>query len=145
MALRILVAEDQPLVLEIIADVLTDAGHEVLEAENGTEALRISEEEKPDVLLLDVMMPGMDGREITRRIRADPSADGTRIVLYSAMAEEDIEWEEAGADAFRSKTESVRDLPSFLERLANSHPDDSRDPAPGDRDRDRHRDSGGDR
>ena len=119
MGLRILVAEDQPLVLDIIADVLTDAGHEVLQAEDGKEALRTAEREQPDLLLLDVMMPGMDGREVTRRLRENPGGDGMRIVLYSAMAEEDIDWREAGADAFRSKTESVRNLPSFLEGLAD--------------------------
>ncbi len=123
MRLRILVAEDEPFLLEITTLVLEDAGHEVLGAADGTRALRVAREEKPDVVLLDIMMPGLDGRDVARQLRSDPSLEGVRIVLYSSLSESQVDWREAGADAFRSKGESVRHLPKFVEDLVRMSPD----------------------
>ena len=118
MALRVLVAEDQPFLLELTAEVLRDAGHEVLEASDGLEAERLARAEKPDVLLLDIMMPGRDGREVARRLRQEQGPDGIRIAFYSTMTADELDWRAEGADAFRSKTESIRYLAEFVEKLA---------------------------
>jgi CheY-like chemotaxis protein len=118
MRLRILVAEDEPFLLEITQAILEHAGHEVLVATNGSDALRLAREEEPDVALIDIMMPELDGREVTRRIREDDSLDGLRIALYSSLPEPESRWRSSGADAFRSKTADVRGLPGFLEELA---------------------------
>ena len=118
MSLRVLVAEDQPFLLEITGEVLREAGHEVLEATDGAEAERMARAEKPDILLLDIMMPERDGREVARRLRSEQGLDGMRIVYYTPMTKDEFDWRATGADAFRSKTESVRELPGFLEELS---------------------------
>lgn len=120
MAFRVLVAEDQPFLLEITGEVLREAGHEVLEASDGVEAERMARAEKPDVLLLDIMMPGRDGRDVARRLREEKALDGTRIVFYTTMTADEFDWRATGADAFRSKMESVRNLPQFLEEVASA-------------------------
>ena len=73
MSPRILVVDDDQIIIQITARVLTAAGYEVFKAPSGPEALRQVDEIRPDLVILDVMMPEMDGYEVCRRLRAKPT------------------------------------------------------------------------
>ena len=88
MAVRILVVDDEPEALKLFGYSLHRQGYEVLVAQNGMEALEIIQEHKPDLVVLDVMMPDMDGYEVCRRIRNDPEAKHLPIVMLTAKSEE---------------------------------------------------------
>jgi two-component system OmpR family response regulator len=114
---HVLVADDEPGTVALIADILEYSGFEVVTASDGLEALVRAREHRPQMAFLDVMMPGLDGREVCRRIRADPALAGTRVVLHSSADEQDIDWRGAGADGFVRKPFRVRDLPATLDRF----------------------------
>jgi two-component system chemotaxis response regulator CheY len=85
---RILVADDAPAVLDVLHDVLTMAGHEVIRAESGTEALRKFQDSRPDLAVLDVMMPDMDGLVVLDSIR---QLDGrVPVILITGLAGEGL-------------------------------------------------------
>jgi two-component system, sensor histidine kinase and response regulator len=86
---RILVVDDQDANRLLMRDLLESQGHEVLEATDGTEALRRVGEAMPDVVLLDIGMPGMDGFEVCRRLKADPVTASIPVLLVTAMTQRD--------------------------------------------------------
>ncbi|HET9982405.1 MAG TPA: response regulator [Longimicrobiales bacterium] len=116
--LRVLVVDDEPMMIEIAEGLLTASGFEVLTASDGARALALATEERPDIVLLDVMMPGIDGREVCRRIKTDPSLDGMKVVLNSALREREVDWRDTGADGFREKNVELLGLPDYLRRIA---------------------------
>ena len=89
----ILVVDDEPPILELVRYTLEDEQIRVLEAADGLQALEAALAARPDLILLDVQMPCLDGLEVCRRLRADPSLAGTRIVMLTA----------AGQDADRAR------------------------------------------
>jgi len=89
----ILVVDDEPPILELVRYTLEDEQIRVLEAADGVQALEAALAARPDLILLDVQMPRLDGLEVCRRLRADPSLAGTRIVMLTA----------AGQDADRAR------------------------------------------
>jgi DNA-binding response OmpR family regulator len=89
----ILVVDDEPPILELVRYTLEDEQIRVLEAADGLQALEAALAARPDLILLDVQMPRLDGLEVCRRLRADPSLAGTRIVMLTA----------AGQDADRAR------------------------------------------
>jgi len=86
---RILVVDDQDANRLLMRDLLESQGHEVLEATGGTEALQRVGEAMPDVVLLDIGMPGMDGFEVCRRLKADPVTASIPVLLVTAMTQRD--------------------------------------------------------
>jgi len=80
----ILVVDDDQDILDFLEAVLTFEGYHVLTAVDGA-ALRLAHQARPNLILLDIQMPGMDGGEISRRLRADPSTAGIPIIVMSAM------------------------------------------------------------
>ena len=118
--LRILVADDEPAITALVAEMLTYSGFEVFTARGGREALRLAREERPDLILLDVMMPDLDGRDTCRALKADTGLNGVPVVLFSSADEDDVRWRHAGADAFLQKPFSIRSLPQFLRRMLDS-------------------------
>ncbi len=109
---RVLVVDDDPLVRSLLRAVLEDANFELDEAADGLEALRVVEERVPDVVILDVMMPGMNGYEVCRALREDHRLKHVRIVMLTARSS-GLDREEgmaAGADAFFTKPFSPLDL-----------------------------------
>ena len=101
---RILVVDDVPRNVRLLAAVLTGAGYEVVSSGSGTEAIQAVATEAPDLVLLDIRMPDVDGYEVCRRLRADPAAQFLPIVMVtSAEGEERVAALEAGADDFVTK------------------------------------------
>jgi putative two-component system response regulator len=102
---RILVVDDEPAVRRVLNKLLRNRGYEVIEAASGQQALDVLEHCEVDTVLLDVMMPGLTGVEVCRRIRANPKIAHTPVVFVTAAADQRSRREarEAGADDFLSK------------------------------------------
>jgi len=109
---RILVVDDVALNVKLLADLLVAKGYRTCSATSGAEALRVLAAERPDLVLLDVMMPGMSGYDVCRAIRADPAHAMLPVVLVTALdpAEERAKGLDAGADDFLSKPVSQAEL-----------------------------------
>ena len=115
----VLVAEDDPDILELVRFRLERAGYEVLTAQDGEEALEVAAKRKPDLAILDVMMPKLDGYDLTRRFR---QADATRrmpIILLTARAQEaDVaRGFDAGADDYLTKPFSPQELRARVQAI----------------------------
>jgi CheY-like chemotaxis protein len=126
MPLRVLVADDEPLTAEMLALMLGFRGHDVVCVYDGVEALERARELQPDVVLLDVLMPGLRGDAVARRLRADPELAGCPIVLVSSVDEAEVRWREAGADMFLQKPFDIRQVPELVARLLPAGPGDRR-------------------
>lgn len=110
---RILVVEDNPKNLKLMRDVLTYAGYEVIEATSGEDGVRMAGEASPDLVLMDLQLPGIDGAEALRRIRSSEVNPDVPVVAVTAFAmNEDRERAfEAGFTGYVEKPISVRGLP----------------------------------
>ena len=108
----ILLVEDELDILELVEYNLDNAGYTVLRAVDGLEALQMIQKERPDLILLDLMLPGMDGKEVCRRIKQDESLKTIPIVMLTARADEvdKIVGFEIGADDYITKPFSPREL-----------------------------------
>jgi two-component system cell cycle response regulator DivK len=109
---RILVVEDNPMNLELVRDILTAEGYEVLEAADGATGVAIATLERPALILMDLQLPRLDGLEAARLIRADPRLAGIPIVAVTAhaMKGDDEKARAAGCDGFVTKPIQVRDF-----------------------------------
>lgn len=87
-AKRILIVEDDPSVLRATSYILEKEGYEVLSAQNGLEGLKKAKDSNPDLLLLDVMLPGIDGFEICHSLRGEPETTNLPILMFSAKGQE---------------------------------------------------------
>ena len=102
---KILVVDDTPANIKLLGDLLNARGYQVSTAVNGEEALAKVAAEKPDLVLLDVMMPGLSGYDVCRRIRSDPATELLPVVMCTSLDphQERVKGIEAGADDFLSK------------------------------------------
>jgi two-component system cell cycle response regulator DivK len=108
----ILVVEDQEDNRQILRDLLGNAGYELTEAENGEEAIAAVGRRRPDLILMDIQLPVMDGYEATRRIRTNPDLRAVPIIAvtsYALAGDEDKAFA-AGCDSYVTKPYSPRDL-----------------------------------
>jgi len=112
MSKRILVVEDQEDNRQIIRDMLTATDYEIMEAESGEEALEAVAKQRPDLILMDIQLPGMDGYEATRRIKADPALRSIPIIAVTsfALSGEEQKARAAGCDEYVPKPYSPRQL-----------------------------------
>lgn len=108
----ILVIEDQEDNRRIMRDLLTSKGYEVIEALNGLDGVKTAEASRPDLILMDIQLPGMDGYEATRRIKANPEIRKIPIIVVTsyALSGDDVKAFEAGCDAYVAKPFSPREL-----------------------------------
>ncbi len=109
---RILVVEDEADIRQILAYNLGQAGHEVLSADRGAAALTLLQKERPELVLLDLMLPDISGLEICRRLKSDPSLREIPVIMLTARTEEidRVVGFELGADDYVVKPFSVREL-----------------------------------
>jgi DNA-binding response OmpR family regulator len=115
----VLIADDDPDILTLVGFRLERAGYEVLPARDGEEALVLALERQPDLAILDVMMPKLDGYEVTQRLRNDPSTSGMPVILLTARVQEaDItRGFEAGADDYIKKPFSPQELRARVQAI----------------------------
>lgn len=114
----VLIADDEPSLRLLVNATIASEQITVLEAADGDEAWRLIERHQPDLVLLDVQMPGQTGFELTRRIRSDPSLTNTRIVILTskAQATDVASGLAAGADLYVTKPFSPLSLLTYVER-----------------------------
>lgn len=112
MSKLILVVEDQEDNRRIMRDLLASAGYEVMEAVTGEEGVAAAETHGPDLILMDIQLPGLDGYEATRRIKANPELHHIPIIVVTsyALSGDDVKAYEAGCDGYVSKPFSPREL-----------------------------------
>jgi two-component system cell cycle response regulator DivK len=109
---RILVVEDHEDNRRIVRDLFTSVGYELLEAATGEDGVALAERERPDLILMDIQLPGLDGYEATRRIKANPALRTIPIIVVTsyALSGDDAKAMAAGADGYVSKPFSPRAL-----------------------------------
>ena len=112
MSKSILVVEDQENNRQIIRGMLTFTDYEIMEAESGEQALEAVAKERPDLILMDIQLPGIDGYEVTRRIKADPALRSIPIIAVTsyALSGEEQKARAAGCDEYVPKPYSPRQL-----------------------------------
>jgi two-component system alkaline phosphatase synthesis response regulator PhoP len=116
---KILIADDEPDILEIIQFNLQQEGYEVITAKNGEEAIEKAKKTSPDLIILDIMMPGKNGIEVCNILRTMPAFGDTLIIFLSAMSDEttEIKGLETGADDYLTKPISPKVLLSKVNAL----------------------------
>jgi DNA-binding response OmpR family regulator len=121
---KVLVCDDELYILESVSFVVRQEGYDVLTAEDGNQGLLLFREERPDLVLLDVMMPGRTGYEVCREIKSDKRSSGTYVILLTAMGQErDVEdGYRSGADEYITKPFSPRFLRKRLHELLDGKP-----------------------
>jgi two-component system cell cycle response regulator DivK len=109
---RILVVEDQEDNRRILRDLLTNAGFDMVEAENGEEAIASAQASRPDLILMDIQLPILDGYEATRRLKADPDLKSIPIIVVTsyALSGDEEKARLAGCDDYVAKPFSPRQL-----------------------------------
>jgi DNA-binding response OmpR family regulator len=115
----LLVADDDEDILQLLSFRLELAGYEIVQARNGADALRLAIELRPSLAVLDVMMPGLNGFEVTRELRRNEETRTMPIILLTAKAQaSDVsQGMAAGADDYMKKPFDARDLEERVERL----------------------------
>ena len=119
MAKKILIIEDDPAISRLVDYSLKHEGYEVVAATNGLEGIRKAQYEAPDLVILDVMLPGMDGFEICHRLRAESETSQLPILMFSAKAQE-IDKDtglKVGADDYLPKPAAPAEIVSRVEKL----------------------------
>jgi CheY-like chemotaxis protein len=113
----VLIVEDDLKSLKLFRDLLQASGYTILEATNGKKAIELAREKKPDLILMDIQMPVMDGFEATKILKADAETRNIPIIVLTsyAMKEDDEKIREAGCDAYISKPIDTKE---FLKKVA---------------------------
>ncbi|MDU2123734.1 MAG: response regulator transcription factor [Clostridium celatum] len=128
---KILVVDDEENIAELISYNLTSNGYKVIIANNGNDAVKLAVEEKPKLILLDLMIPGKDGYDVCKEIRSNSEIRNTPIIMLTAKSEEldKILGLELGADDYITKPFSVRELlarvKAVLRRFSISEPENN--------------------
>lgn len=121
---RVLIVDDEPNIVLSLQFLLSREGYEIDIARDGESALEIAARTPPDLVVLDLMLPGLDGYEVCRRLRAAPATAAAKIVLVTARAREAerVRGLEEGADAYVTKPFSTRELIATVGRFLGRTP-----------------------
>jgi len=116
---NILIVEDNEKNMKLVRDILRHQGHTTLEATTGEDGVRLALECRPDLILMDIQLPGIDGIEALRRIRADGAFEAVPVIAISAsvMPEDQRHIVASGFDAFLTKPISVKPFVATVERF----------------------------
>ncbi|OGO22885.1 MAG: hypothetical protein A2Z28_02785 [Chloroflexi bacterium RBG_16_51_9] len=119
MKYKILIVEDNPLNMRLMEMTLRAQNYTLLKAADGQAALEIAQREQPDLIIMDVNLPGMNGLEVTRKIRETPALSRTPIIGITAYAMKGDKEKvlEAGCDAYLSKPVDTRQLPVIIAEM----------------------------
>jgi DNA-binding response OmpR family regulator len=119
MAKRILIAEDEPNIVISLEFLLKEAGYEVAIARDGSQALSLAGSLRPDLIVLDVMLPALNGFDVCRRIRGNRDVKDTKVLMLTARGRESevARGMAAGADAYMTKPFATRELVSKVAEL----------------------------
>jgi CheY-like chemotaxis protein len=120
MPLKVLVADDNKLLLNMTKDALVEAGYEVIAVESGLEVYKLALSEKPQLVLLDIMMPGIDGIEVCRNLKRSPVTKSILIIIHSGktdMALMDLCFA-AGAEGYIIKTNDFEGMVKKVAEIA---------------------------
>jgi len=119
----ILIVEDNDKNRKLVRDVLTFKGYTVIETETGEEAIRLAQARRPSLVLMDIRLPGIDGIEALRRLRAEPTTRGIPVMAMTAsvMTEDRQKIMDAGFDASQGKPIKVHDFVAAVEELLERH------------------------
>lgn len=122
MTTRVLIAEDEPHIVESLSFILSRAGCEVSSAGDGEAALAKIRADRPSVVILDVMLPKMNGFDVLKTVRADPAVQETKVIILTAKGQSQDRRmaEEIGADAFVTKPFSNQTIVDTVRELAGS-------------------------
>jgi DNA-binding response OmpR family regulator len=128
-AASIVLADDDGDVRAVYAALLRTEGFEVAEAADGPAAIDLVRGRRPDLLVLDLWMPGLNGLEVLDRLRFEPAAARTRVVMLSNLGDADYRLEsfEAGADSYLVKGLALADLVAEVRRVLAARPADSQE------------------
>ena len=120
----ILVVEDNDKNRKLVRDVLTFKGYEVIESETGEEGVRLAQERRPSLILMDIRLPGIDGVEALRRLRAEETTRGIPVMAMTAsvMSEDRQKIVGAGFDAYQSKPINVTEFVAAVAQLLERRP-----------------------
>lgn len=120
--MHVLLVDDEPPILDLLEMSLSLDGHEISRALNGGEGLRLAEERRPDLIILDTMMPVMDGLEVARRIRQDDALRAIPIIMLTAKSQETDVWRgwQSGVDSYLTKPVDLNVLRGEIERICGS-------------------------
>ena len=116
MAATILMVDDDPATRRLVCALLKQEGYRTLEAGNGTEALELLRKETPDLILLDIIMPGVDGFEVCKAIREDPRMTNVPVIMLSVVSDQ-VRDSMIEADDYMTKPFAPQDLISKVEAL----------------------------
>ena len=116
---RILAIEDHEENRNLLRDLLTSFGYELIEAVTGEEGLTLAGTELPDLILMDIQLPGIDGYEVTRRVKADPALRHIPVIVVTsyALSGDDVKAFDAGCDAYVTKPFDPADLLAKIEEF----------------------------
>ena len=122
---KILAVDDEPMVLAVLRKRLEFAGYEVVTAENGMEALRKARAENPDLVILDLILPGLNGYQICTMLKRDQNFARTPVIILSSRSQErDVsEGMKAGADAYLTKPYESEELLAKVKTLLEQRPE----------------------
>ena len=120
MAQKLLIVDDEADTLRLVSLMLERQGYEILTAKAGKTALEKVESDKPDLILLDVMMPNMDGFEVAKALRSDPETENIPIIMFTAKTRVDdkVAGFEAGADDYIKKPFDLSNYLNLFEKYA---------------------------
>ncbi len=119
---RILVVDDNPTNLKLVSDLLRWSGYQISDAMDAEHALEVIRQTTPDLILMDIGLPGMDGLTLTRKLKADEATKHIRIIALTAFAMKGDEQKalDAGCDGYISKPIDTRSMPDQVARCLRS-------------------------